>query len=197
MSSTVPPTIPGPVIAAPRDPVWHIVLGIFAIVFGAAGVLQGMWGMLTPLFFGIFESMAPQGAPNPMGFISELSVSIVLMSGLLAILAGLLLLAGILLLKRTPVAPSLCVVWAVLKFFAVIANAILTYLMQQAQFQAVQSDPGFQQAPGFVSGMMQGMAIGTGVIMLLWGWALPVFMLIWLRRAKIREQVRAWGAVRP
>ena len=35
---------------------------------------------------------------------------------------------------------------------------------------------------------------GLGVIIgLLWGWALPVFFLIWFSRAGVRSEVRSWS----
>jgi hypothetical protein len=187
-----PPTVPGPIVAVERDPIWHTVLGIFAIVFGAGGVLQGLWGMLTPVLMSFFEDFVPEDQHNPIAFMDEMGVFMVAISSIIFLLAVLLLVAGIFLVRRSRIAVPLCVLWAALKMCAVVANTVFTYFMQQAQFDAMANDPNMQQAPAVMGGIMQGVAIGTAVLTLLWGWAMPVFVLIWFRRRKIREQIAGW-----
>ena len=105
-------------------------------------------------------------------------------------LAVLLLIGGVGVLRRRAWAPRACNTWAVLKVLLVIANAVVGYAVQKQtllwmQGQSARMPPGW----GAISGSMPGM---TACFALLWGWALPVFLLIWLARGTIKEEIAPW-----
>ena len=64
------------------------------------------------------------------------------------------------------------------------------YDMQQAQLgQMVRQNPGL---PGPASGFAT-IAVFAGLgVSILWGWALPTFMLIWFSRGHIRDEIATW-----
>ncbi|NNF44738.1 MAG: hypothetical protein HKO59_05770, partial [Phycisphaerales bacterium] len=83
-----------------------------------------------------------------------------------------------------------CKAWAITKIVFVVANSSVGYLVNRAQFEAMMDDPGMaSMGSGFFS------AIGiVGVVFgLLWGWALPVFLLIWFGRPKVKQEMATWA----
>jgi hypothetical protein len=111
------------------------------------------------------------------------------MSALNLIAAVLLLPAGIGLLKRRLWGVRLTRTWARVKMVMVVGVAALTYVMQQQMWAAMTK----QNAPGSPFGPMEGVMVATAVVFaLVWGWALPVFMLIFLSRRKVKEHIDTW-----
>ncbi len=72
----------------------------------------------------------------------------------------------------------------------VVVNAIVGVLIQQEFLQEMQAQDPNLAVIGTTA--MQGFAAVGVVFALLWGLALPVFMLIWFARRTIKEQVAQW-----
>ena len=184
-----PPMMPG-INAAPRS-VWPSVLGIVAMVFGVLGTLQGGLGLLAPIFLGRFRtfvSSTAQGADPLAGFDQHKTEMTI--SALLTIAAGTWLVAGaILLVQRMRAARIVLLSWAAIKMGVVVFGAWLGYIMNQAQFAAMQQSG---TVPPGMTGMMGVMSAVGAVIGIAWGWCLPIFMIIWFMRPKVRRDIATW-----
>jgi len=63
--------------------------------------------------------------------------------------------------------------------------------MQERLFEIMGQSSGGIPMP-FGGGFYDVMIVVTLVFGLAWGWALPVFLLIWLSRGKIKNDVAGW-----
>jgi len=121
--------------------------------------------------------------------------------------AGALLLAGgILLLRRRRVASPVLKFWAVLKLaggtYLVYQNTILTKIQFAALFRPEISMPevdgsneileDFDRIMDTTSGIMQAVVWFGAVFGWLWLAALPVFLLIWLNRSRVKAEIASW-----
>lgn len=190
MSPVAPPTRPGAAWAVPAESSWPKVIGIIAIVLGSLGILGGVYGVFTPQLLGFFESLMPPGQEGGFEALEQHAGWTVATSLVGMAVAALLLVGGIGLAKRRPGSVAMCRVWSVLKIVLVLVNSAVAYRLMLTQFDAMgQSGPGaMPMGPGFGKVIaMFGVVVG-----LAWGWALPVFLLIWLGRGKIKAETSGW-----
>ncbi|MEX0652743.1 MAG: hypothetical protein WD534_17245 [Phycisphaeraceae bacterium] len=190
---TAPPTDRSDYVAPPPHRTWPTAIGIIAIIFGSLGALGALWGAAAPfLMEWLFDAMGLQQAEvqaqlEIMRSLLWWSVSFSLVSLLLALL---LLMAGVQLIRRRRQAGALCWWWAVLKMALVVGGVALGYVAQQQQMELMTAQQqSHQQMAGAVS---EAMALFNIAIGLAWGWALPVFMLIWFSRRSVKADVASW-----
>ena len=190
-----PPLIPGAVAASRSS--WPTVIGVIAIVFGALGALQGVVGLLTPLLVGRFRAFTASNSPpgvaaDPFAGWDQHQTQLII-SALLTLGAGTLLLVGsILLVMRRRAARGMLLTWAAIKTAVVVYAAWLGYVINQAQFAAMQQyGSGPLAGPG-MGGILGAMSAAGAVIGVLWGWALPIFLLFWFMRARVRNELATW-----
>lgn len=188
-----PPIQPGP-LARPAGyspysspiPVWPTVIGILAIVLGSLGLLGGIWGAVSPLVMKtLFQNMAVD--PN-MPYFSEKWTQWTIMSSVVSsAVAVVLIVAGAGMLKRTAWSPRVARIWAVIKMVFVIVNVVLAFQIQQSTMETIAQTGGPRTVVNVSFLTIPGIFVG-----LVWGWALPVFLLIWFGRASMKEQVSKW-----
>lgn len=198
---TTPPPTPPPVPAtsgqSPTGAKWPKVLGIILLVFGVLGLGQGLLAPASVfLTKAQMQSFVDMGAEQEQvdEYISQLKTQSYLSGAVYAILGALLLTGGILMLKRRKVCSPLLQTWAVLKIlgggFVIFRQMSLTEL--QMEIMMIDSNTmGGKEAEMMESIFDYSMKIGMvfGIIFLA---ALPIFVIIWLNRSKIRDQIQAW-----
>ncbi len=192
-----PPITAGPISIRAEAPAWPTVIGIIAIVLGAGGVLGGLWGILTPFVMGRFKGLAAAGGPDIFAGITRWGPWLSVLSGVSALVAGMLLLGGIGMAKRRGWSGRMLVAWAIAKVLFAIPMVIVTALMQRDQMSAAFSSMGKNSTPpppGLVGAMSSGIMVVTVVLSLAWYWAFPLFVLIWLARRPHRALMATWGA---
>ncbi len=194
---TVPTTAPQQRLRRPSQ--WPTVIGILAIIFGAFAVLGGCGGIVSPWFMSAIVEAMPEDHTMGMEAMVEWGHWMIGSSLVGLGLGVLLLLGGVSLMQRRPRGRTMCLTWALLRMPVVGLGLVVGYLMQQDQLMAMQemfaSDPSVPAAMSAMFGrFMQAGVLAGSVIGLLWGWALPVFMLIWFSRGKIKTEVAAWSA---
>ena len=160
--------------------------------------MGGCWGVVSPFVFRKLIDALPETAASSlqeatMPFeVIEAWRGWIIASSLLTIgLAVLLLIAGLGMLKRRRWGVEAGWWWAILKMLFVVVNAAVGYRMQMDMYAAL----GEQQAnmPGFGAGFYQlWSAVGIAFV-IVWGWALPVFVMIWFSRKVIKKEVMEWG----
>lgn len=181
----VPPTLRYAVAAPVRPPAWPLAIGIICIVLGAGGVFVNLFGLLSYTVLSA-KMGALQPAPHVL---EEMKVSGVLTSLLNVLVAVLLLVAGIGMAQRRRWSVALARVWAVVRILAVVVGMAFAMVLQTRQFAAMPA----QVAGPFNMPKFSNAVIVLGMVFgLLWGWALPVFVLIWLNRGTIRQQTEGW-----
>jgi hypothetical protein len=194
--STVPPsTYPAPQLAMPPQPrVWPMVLGVIAIILGAMGALGGCIGAVVTPFAAALTRFVPEAERGSLAAIGQMVPTLLIMALLGLALALLLLFGGIGLVRRRPYGATVCLTWSVLKLVYVVVNSVLGYLINLSQMEhieAMQKTTGAQAVPAEVFGAIGAFAACFGII---WGWALPIFMLIWFTRRGVRSEIRQWSA---
>ena len=209
MSSVHPPLDPTWLPPAPRQSVWPTVIGIITIIVGVVGIVQyglcapiglGMVGALGGVFERLGQSQPGTGMELQAAQFDAMAVYLVpnfVVTCTAAILAIMLLVGGIGLVRRRTWSPRTLVLWGILRIFQAAPYAMVGYLANTAMFQAMEDaavsgppGPG-QMFPGFFA-IMHALGMAGMVVQLLWFWALPVFVLIWFSRPKIRREVSTW-----
>jgi amino acid transporter len=197
-----PQTPSGPAMAPPTDyqepflqpqsSNWPKIIGIIAIVFGAVASLFGVLGLLAQLMVDKLAEVVPDEQKEAMTASMQNQGMNILSTVLQLGAAVLLIVGGVKLLGRKRSGVSICRAWAVLKILVVILASVISYSAVKAQMEMIQNDPELanaQMPQGFFDAAAGfGMACGA-----LWGFALPVFMLIWFSRGKIKHEVAEWS----
>ena len=179
-----PPTQPNTTPRPPRTSGWPTVLGTIAIVFGAFGVLGGVWAIVAPVFV---EQMANLGLQQDVKMAAMRKwASWSRVSAVATIAAAMILLAGgIGLVKRAHWGVGVIQAWAVIRMAVAVGSGVLAGMVQWETLAGMR-----QQGFPIAGETVMAFSVAFSV---LWGWALPVFMLIWFGRRRIRDEVAGWG----
>jgi len=191
------PTSHPPAAEAPA-PAWPTVLGIIAIIFGAAGIFGAILSIGMMFILGWFADVMPPGQEGMFLALEEQRVPLISMYSVWMVLAALLLVAGIGLAKRRWWAIPTTITWVVLKILFGFIKVYVDYTNALAQFEAsqeqIKNDPKMENVtlPAWFDDLGTVGAILAATIGLLWGWALPIFLLIWFSRRPVKEHARTW-----
>ena len=185
-----PPTMASPLSPPPRAQNWPTVIGIIAIVFGVLAVLAGIWACVFPLFVDKLTAAMPGPQRAVMQVTQEWRGWTIASGAIAALLAALLLVGGAGLAARRAWARPVCFTWAGLKMAFAVVQAAIGYEIQQQTFTAMKNDPSMAAVP---MGLTEGAALAGVVLGCLWGWALPVFTVVWFTRPTIKAQIAEWG----
>lgn len=185
-----PPVLPE-VVRYEEPAAWPGVIGTICIVFGSLALLQGCAGMLGSLVQALIPLGPAPGADEVRAVMARWLPFMVTSSVLTSGLGGLLLAAGIGLLRRAPWSPRLALLWAVLKALYVPVVAVITVKLQREIMAAVLKSTPSAPPPGMTS-MMQFMGAAGIFVSIVWGEALPIFLLIWLNLGRSRREIAHW-----
>ncbi len=115
--------------------------------------------------------------------------------GTLAVLALVLLVAGILLLMRRRVSKPILQGWAFAKILVGIAATYFSTKfsidLQAKMFEDIASSGGAGASLSTTTGVLGAMQWGMFVLTVIWLCAFPVLILIWLNRAPIKRDIAA------
>jgi hypothetical protein len=188
-----PPTMPGPLPDRPSE--WPKVVGVVCIVIGACGVLMNIWGLINTLVTSTLRNMPGQTQATVAAMIEYRPW--MLANALAGLgLSVMLIFAGVGIVGRRGWCVPTARAWSIIRLIHVPLNSYLTYVVQQAMFAAMKNDPQLTASPGFGGAgfgtMTDVVSIVTSVLLIIWGFALPVFLLLWFLRSKISAEVRDW-----
>lgn len=169
-----PPTSPDPSAARKRDIVWPMVLGVIAIILGGLGAAMNAIGTIAPWVMLILD--LPQEMRG--GQIAPLSSAV---SAVGTLLSALLLAGGVALLMRRRFAVRCLLIWSWLRIVHGFAVGAVQALGQMQAFEQMGDPTG-----GRFAYLMAGFILLFSVA---WSAALPVFMLIWFARRKVKADV--------
>lgn len=201
-TATPPPVHPDQIPGRPVK--WPKILGIIALVLGILGILQCALAPISLFFVDTQMELAIDAGADEAAIDDYLvqlkSVSIASSIGL-GLVAVILLVGGILLLKRRPSAPLVLQTWAVLKILVGGYFSFRSLSLSRMQMEMMM-EQGAGSGGGREMEMIQKItdyAIYGGMILgLLWLAALPVFFLIWFAREPVKQEISTWqGSASP
>lgn len=185
-----PPRQPGALVARTEVAAWPTVVGIIAIVLGAGGILGGCMAIGSPWFTELMSMNMPSGQVTVLEIVQEWRTLQMISGAVAMVVATGLLIGGIDLVRRRARGVAVCRVFAVVKILFVMGNSVLGYAVVQQQFE-VMSGPGMP--PGWGGGFRIGAAVGVA-FGVLWGWAFPIFLLIWFSRPGVKDTIAGWDS---
>lgn len=197
MSPPAPPTTAGAVTSSSHQSKWPTVIGIIAIVVGIGGVLTSCLNLASPFLMKKFVNRDTMTVPvseqmrASMAVAKEWETWIAIINCAGLILGVVLLMAGIGMLSRRSYAAGLVRTWAWLKTIQVAVSAVISYFVGQETMKFMSDEFGRQgqQVPG---GFLNVVPVLGVLFVLAWGWALPIFMLIWFSRGRIKDETEQW-----
>lgn len=184
-----------------RQPVWPKAVGIISICMGSLQVLVGMTGLagalLKPMMMETMQAMggppaqttsAPASGPNavmmdPPAEVRRLQIGTPAVS---LAAGGVLIFAGIWLLRRKRSARALHLIHVVTKAAATAMSVAGAWMLMLAMEASLAND-----APEFAVVFQASMGAGIAFDLLL-SVPYPTFLLIWFLRPSIARQVRQW-----
>ena len=166
---------------------WPTAIGVIAIVFGVLGVLYHLFS-IVPFALRWFGVNVDDPDPD-MKVALSWETWIVLLAGLATALAVVLLVAGIGLVRRRRRAVRTLAGWATFRMLLAVGQAAVNYRLAPAQYAVMRNDPSMAGMP---SGFVELIGPITAGVLLIWGCALPIFLLIWFGRRKIKDEVTTW-----
>lgn len=193
MESQSPPPIQSGDIQLPGSK-WPKLLGIISIIFGVGGILQSIAAPFTAaLTRSSMQAFVEQGADQARvdDYLTKLQSNAYLGGGIYLVLGVILLVGGIMLLKRKPMSSLVLQAWAVLK---ILGGGFMIF--KSMAIQKTQMDIMFSATAGNEAEMIGNItkyAVWFGLAFgFIWLAALPIFFLIWFNREKIKTQMSEW-----
>ncbi len=166
---------------------WPTVVAVFGIIVAVLGYLGGCCGVASPFIMPWYIGMIENQPGVTTEQIDQIKAGIppigwAIGSGMIGLaMATLLLYGSIQLIKRRSKSRGLLLLWSWITVpWALVATMIQYMLSPTAPAQGVTA--GQQQ-------MMMMLTMGCGLVFSL---ALPVFLIIWFSRARIREEAASW-----
>lgn len=174
---------------------WPTVLGIVGIAFGLFGAMGGVAGVVVNLvmvagegFFADTLRGGPDAPPTVDVALKYAGLNAALSTGA-ACLALWLLAAGVMILQRRPASRMVVLGWAMAKIMLVLLMSGVQVVVQLDTLGAMRE---IMPDMDMMGPVFWGVAIVSALFNLVWGAALPVFVLVWFARARIKAEVAAW-----
>lgn len=186
-----PPTQPGVYLVPARAPAWPKVIGVIAIVLGAGGALGGLCGALMPWLQGALQSLLPPETAAGLMPFEKWRVPLAILQVATMLVAVLLLIGGIGLVSRKPWSKAVLLWWAGMRIPLVVGAVFMGILSQRGQMEYLQHQAAGPIPVNSIIRISQGIGLCVGLV---WGWALPVFLIVWFFRRKVRDEVAQWSA---
>lgn len=187
----VPPTVAGALGEGwYRLAVWPTVLGVIAVIFGIAGVLQSALSAIAPKISSAFSGMSA-GTVDAEVFNAQAKWAgwSIGMGAVGFIVAAMLLAGGVLLIRRRPRSVGVLKLWAIAKLVFMVGMSALTWRVQSDTFAAINPHSTAGPSVAFIKPFLfVGLAFNV-----VWLSALPVFMLLWLRSRHAQREIERWG----
>ncbi len=179
------PVVPGPLPVKKSG--WPTAIGVITVVLGSLGALSGIWSIVGQFLMSALSQIP--GQKETIALLTHWRPWLIAIAAATIIVAILLLFGGITLMRRRAFSRSLILVWAALKIVLVIVSSVITYQLNEAQF-AVMQQSGMNMSG--MQGVMNIAGIASVIVSLVWGMALPVFMIIWFMRPRVMREMNQW-----
>jgi hypothetical protein len=191
----------GPVLTPPRKQgelpraktAWPNAVGIVGIVYAILMLMCSCGGLFTPQIFrwqADFE--ANVGQPDPStditADVTEKYQGAYIVAGSLSVLSTtVLLVSSIALVRRRRWSRAGLLTWIVVEVVLTFANLALHHRVTRDIVTEMQAS-GLSDKVSMAWWSMMGSAIGVSIV----GMILPLFLLAWLNRSKIKHEINGW-----
>lgn len=178
-----PPTVAVP-YQAPKSS-WPTVVGVIGIIYAGMGLFSNMCGVviisIAPQFIEWLQNMGMSDA-DAQEMKASLSITTwLVVGGLIGLAVVIMLLVGsIKLLKRKQSGAKLCKLWAWISIPWILISTFIGVAMQTS----IQDSSAPAEQVGAIVGAIIGISFGL---------ILPVFMVIWFARSKIKSEITSWS----
>lgn len=184
-SEYTPPTTNFDLHVEQEPPAWPKVIGIISIVWGSLGVLCGLCTMAQTMLGSMVQQPGGQFQPPPA------SPAYLISLGLGVLVTILLLIAGIMLVKRQAIARPMFLVYSVLSIVTTVVGMAIsltdvipaTIAAMKAQAAAETNPQAQQQMQQMVGFMDQFLSVITIVVCVI-AMIFPLFCLVWFGAIK-------------
>lgn len=192
-----PPTLPGPLGRPASESRWPAVVGTLAIVLGVLGSICHVFGAFGPLIHKSMFAAMPKGSIPFQEVQDRWAGWTMANEAIAALIAVVCIVGGIGLLQRAVWSVRILRGWGVVAILHGIGTGVLQYQLTNETFHSFASSSMTAGAPasmpaGAQVAMQGGMMIGV-CMSVVWNCGFPGFVLIWLARGSIREEVARWG----
>lgn len=193
-----PPPLPKPA-DNPDEPIpWHRPIGVVVIIIGVLGVLTGAL-QIGQAYMGNIGGVDPSEQEfdvEAMQAVVEKWQPVSMAMGAIYIPVALLLtVGGILLVRKRLVSAFVLRFWAILKLIVVAVNAYFQLLMAREQMAVMFTEETIGSEAPFFQSITDVTIVVFLVLTVLWMSAVPVFLLFWFGRARIRVEMKSWKHV--
>jgi hypothetical protein len=189
---SAPPTEPVALRKVQLAAVWPTLLGVLSMVLGVVGLIYAAMTMASPLMMMLFEHIPHAGQEETVRVLRKWTPWIVPSGAVCAVLAILLIIAGLGLAMRRPWGVRLTRIWAIAKVLWIPVYSGVSLVMQLEQARAAKFQMNQQSMPVPMGSAMESITYLTAFASFLWFIALPVFCLIWLRSTAAKREISAW-----
>lgn len=175
----------------PPATTWPTVLGVIGIILSVLGLLGGCVTLFMPLFMPQFLQMLRDGGNMPEEDINDIANNmppdwVMYVGGAVGLLLSIwLLVSCIRLMKRRQAGARSLFAWAVVNMVWMLINLVGTILLTPAVTPPANAPAGAQAA----SDVMQ---IASTMCGFLIGAAYPIFVIFWMLRSRIKQEVAMW-----
>lgn len=158
-------------------PVWPKVIGIISIIWGSLGILCNTCAALGSLITPVFVNMVPPEQREEMQkqLAASMGLATVVVAVFGALIAILLIIAGIQTLKRQPAGRMLHLIYGVLGCLIALIGTAIGWSNSQAQIAGMPPEAANVARMGNLFGLAIGVCVGI---------AYPIFCLVWFGLVK-------------
>jgi hypothetical protein len=172
--------------ATEQAAVWPMTIGVLGITFSTFGIMGGCVTIAAPWIIRAFAEKMPEKDRATLTMFDQWTSWIVIDAVAWLVLSIAMVIACINLMRHRGSSRSLILIWAILKIGYSLGDSVLSYVMATSAFsQSENASP----APGGFLGLV---GISGAVLNFLFYAALPVVMIIWFSRTKIKSEMATW-----
>lgn len=168
---------------------WPLPLGAVMIVLGALGGCLQLTSIAFTAGSQWMIDIAEQANVPMYGMagIAEYRIPMIISLVIGAELSFLLLVAGVALVRRRQSAARLAIVYSGSRLLHAVGLTVLNVMINATNADEMREDARMENFAAALD-----MAGVLAIIQFVWYAALPVFLIIWMRRRTIREEMRTW-----
>ncbi len=186
--SQMPATEQPDVSAMSEPPKWPMVVGIISIVWGSLGVICNGCGALSPVLGNAMVNMVPPEQQEQMRqqMAASSSAPMIAVAVLSVLLSILLIVAGVMTLRRQAIGRPMHLGWAAIGTLTALAGVFFGWANAQAMQQQMPPGADATQAAAQQAGMVGGLVFGLCLSLIY-----PIFCLVWFGAMGKKPEVGA------
>lgn len=187
-----PPTLAEPLLGPKPQSKWPMPVGVIAIVVASLSILMNACGAVSMVMMSTVYSRMPAAnvAATMPAEMLEMPPEVLVSLAVRGVLSIVLLAIGIGIVQRRRWSARAARSWAIVAIVVCLLTAVVEHRAQERNLKIMANTPGMAMPMG--QGMFSSLMMLQVYVWLLVRSALPVFLLVWFGRQRIREEVASW-----